>query len=94
MDIVKLDSYEYEIFNLTPFDSCVPVTTILYITIDSAVDPSIFDIVRALSVSKKVHVDGRYFTCTGYEIEAHDPVRGGAVLKLYLEPNSSTKMSN
>ena len=94
MDIVKLDSYEYELFNIMPFDTCVPVSTVMYITLDSAVDPSMFDIVSAVSVSKKVHVGGNYFVYKGYEIEEDDPIRGGAILKLYLEPTSKNQIVN
>ena len=90
MDIVKLDCYEYEILDVRNSEGRA-VMTLLYITVDSTIDPSIFDITNALSISNNVHVDGRYFTCKDYEIKEHDPIRGGPVLELYLKENAITR---
>lgn len=77
MDTVKLDEYEYELEELEEF-------TIAYLTIESAIDPWIHDVVTQISKTRKVHIDGRYFECIDYFLERHDPVRGGPTLKLYL----------
>lgn len=91
MDIVKLDSYEYDLIDIHTDKGIVK--TILYITVDSAIDPSIYDIVNELSVSRRVHVNGRYFTCQDYNVEDHNPSRGGAVLTLYLKEDKKESLN-
>lgn len=83
MKIVKLDEYEYESVDLF-VDNNRYVATLVCIGLDSDVDSTIHDVIREITLCKKVFVDGRHFTCENYSVSNHDPVCGGRVLRLYL----------
>lgn len=60
MDIVKLDSYEYQIKDFYDKQKKY-LRTLVYLSFDDVTDPSIYDIVHELSVYKTVHLNGRYY---------------------------------
>lgn len=87
MKLVKLDEYSYDIVDV------YEDLTILLIELDSTRDASYHDIASELSMTRRVFVDGRHFTCENYIMEAHSS-QGGATLKLYLTPTNKGEAVN
>ena len=79
---VKLDPYEYEFQDIFRDDKYF--MTVVYITIDSVSDVTVYDIASELSKNKRVHLNGIFYKALNYQVVDHDPVVGGPRFRLEL----------
>lgn len=84
MELVKLDSYEYEIRDILDGKGRY-IHTIVEIEFDSMFDMAMYDIYNELSNTKRVHINGRYFVCVEMHQQRHDISRGATLVLILLE---------
>lgn len=86
MDIVKLDSYEYQTEDIIKNGKYLK--TLVYLSFDDVTDPSIYDITNELSVYKVVHLNGRYFRLQELVIE-HSAIDLRVCMVLHLKEDKN-----